>query len=631
MRRVVSPIERGDRGFTIIESMVALMIVFGLMLVLLRTFDMGARVVVETKRQAAASAFASELLERAKSLEWEHMGLATSIKGSSCGTQQLGCYTTIFPDLTVDDPVAGEYGFGGEVVVFANGDAFKPFLNFIEEVDRDKTNFTRYLFITSVRDDPSDPATEKYRRLTAVVRWVAPSGFPEEIRLTSLVSLFTEPSQPLIEGTVTLRGGTMSLEGNLRGTTKVNGGVERQPVQISYVLPALTVSATSDYVASASVAAVSTYADIRWSGPDFIFETADDELVKIDPAEETVAGDDDATSSTPVNVTWATYSLDPPFANGGDPPKDYLAFDLLNTGTVDLGNPTLEEAIGEREAYTAHDVVGDNDNLPYARGSLDGPDIHAIGSIEYFRANSRNPYNNNWGIGTELALPSYRFLPMVRSLNDGLEFIGEVDRDNTLANDRQVSASYTWVGKTLYLFYDDAYNYADNNFRGWVVIELPTLSGVNVQAGEGAVSPLHTPTVSSDLLVTVWNPSSSSYDQVWPTGLETFATSEDQSWAVEIDDGAGGPIVHLLTAPLTPEIQYAFSGSLQISGWSFATANDAVGNQASAGFFADRIVSGTLHYYAYDVFLDDELFDITMNFDAGGANVETAYTDSESS
>src|SRR3990170_2428221 len=559
MRRVVSPIERGDRGFTIIESMVALMIVFGLMLVLLRTFDMGARVVVETKRQAAASAFASELLERAKSLEWEHMGLATSIKGSSCGTQQLGCYTTIFPDLTVDDPVAGEYGFGGEVVVFANGDAFKPFLNFIEEVDRDKTNFTRYLFITSVRDDPSDPATEKYRRLTAVVRWVAPSGFPEEIRLTSLVSLFTEPSQPLIEGTVTLRGGTMTLEGNLRGTTKVNGGVERQPVQISYVLPALTVSATSDYVASASVAAVSTYADIRWSGPDFIFETADDELVKIDPAEETVAGDDDATSSTPVNVTWATYSLDPPFANGGDPPKDYLAFDLLNTGTVDLGNPTLEEAIGEREAYTAHDVVGDNDNLPYARGSLDGPDIHAIGSIEYFRANSRNPYNN---------------------------------------------------------------------FRGWVVIELPTLSGVNVQAGEGAVSPLHTPTVSSDLLVTVWNPSSSSYDQVWPTGLETFATSEDQSWAVEIDDGAAGPIVHLLTAPLTPEIQYAFSGSLQISGWSFATANDAVGNQASAGFFADRIVSGTLHYYAYDVFLDDELFDITMNFDAGGANVETAYTDS---
>jgi len=238
---------------------------------------------------------------------------------------------------------------------------------------------------------------------------------------------------------------------------------------------------------------------------------------------------------------------------------------------------------------------------------------------------------NNWGIGTELALPSYRFLPMVRSLNDGLEFIGEVDRDNTLANDRQVSASYTWVGKTLYLFYDDAYNYADNNFRGWVVIELPTLSGVNVQAGEGAVSPLHTPTVSSDLLVTVWNPSSSSYDQVWPTGLETFATSEDQSWAVEIDDGAGGPIVHLLTAPLTPEIQYAFSGALQISGWSFATANDAVGNQASAGFFADRIVSGTLHYYAYDVFLDDELFDITMNFDAGGANVETAYTDSESS
>lgn len=627
MRRVI--FGRADGGFTIIESMVALMIVFGLMLVLLRTFDMGTRVVVETKRQAAASAFASELLERAKSLEWEHMGLATSIKGSSCGTQQIGCYTTIFPDLTADDPVVGEYGFGGEVVVFANGDAFKPFLNFFEEVERDKTDFTRYLFITSVRDDPADPATEKYRRLTAVVRWVAPSGFPEEIRLTSLVSLFTEPSQPLIEGTVTLRGGTMSLQGNLRGTTRANGGVERQSLQISYVLPALTVAATSDYVSSASVAALSTYADLKWSGPDLIFGTVDDELVKIDPVEEVVAGDDDATTTLPVNVNWATYSLDPPFQTDGDPPKDYLAFDLVNTGTVDLDNPTLEEASGEREAYTEHDAMADNDSLPFAQGTLDGPDIHAVGSIEYSRNNSRSPYNNNWGIGTSLGLPSYRFLPMVRSLTEGLQFEGEVDRDNTLATDRQISASYKWEGKTLYLFYDDAYNFAENNFRGWVVIELPTMSGVKVQSGEGAVAALHIPVVSSELSVEVWNPTTAAYDQVWPTGLETFATSKDQSWAIDIDDGSGNPIEHLLTAALTPEIKYQFSGALQVSGWSFAVADDAAGNQASAGFFADRIVSGTLHYNAYDVFLDDELFDITMNFDVGGVIVETAYIDSE--
>ena len=64
-----------EDGFTITEAIVALVIIFGAVLVMLRSIDSGSRVLSETKRQSAGSAFASELMERARSLEWSNMGL----------------------------------------------------------------------------------------------------------------------------------------------------------------------------------------------------------------------------------------------------------------------------------------------------------------------------------------------------------------------------------------------------------------------------------------------------------------------------------------------------------------------------------------------------------------------------
>ena len=63
-----------DRGFTIIESVVALVIIFGLMLTLLRTFDVSVGVITQSNRRGNANVLASELIERSRSLEWEHMG-----------------------------------------------------------------------------------------------------------------------------------------------------------------------------------------------------------------------------------------------------------------------------------------------------------------------------------------------------------------------------------------------------------------------------------------------------------------------------------------------------------------------------------------------------------------------------
>ena len=156
-----SRLHLGDGGFTIIESMVALVIIFGLMLTLLRTFDVSADLVVLSNRRSNATTLASELIERSRSLEWGHMGLTSTANGSTCPSD-VRCSThpaSITSQISTN--ANGNYTFDGEEIVFANGVTFDPFLTFTETVTRDDVDFERFLFVSSVRSDPLDPATER--------------------------------------------------------------------------------------------------------------------------------------------------------------------------------------------------------------------------------------------------------------------------------------------------------------------------------------------------------------------------------------------------------------------------------------------------------------------------------------
>ncbi|MDH3500817.1 MAG: hypothetical protein OEM97_11885, partial [Acidimicrobiia bacterium] len=82
----------------------ALVIIFGLILVLIRTFDTTTDVLVQSNRRGAANALASELIERARSLEWEHMGLTANANGTSC-PDDVACAThppSISSEVTVN-------------------------------------------------------------------------------------------------------------------------------------------------------------------------------------------------------------------------------------------------------------------------------------------------------------------------------------------------------------------------------------------------------------------------------------------------------------------------------------------------------------------------------------------------
>ena len=80
-----------------------------------------------------------------------------------------------------------------------------------ERVERDGTEFDRYIFVTSVDDDLD--GLEDFRRLSAVVRWTPPNGFQRSVEQSTLVTPFSRPRQPLIRTDVTYSGGSVDITG----------------------------------------------------------------------------------------------------------------------------------------------------------------------------------------------------------------------------------------------------------------------------------------------------------------------------------------------------------------------------------------------------------------------------------
>ncbi len=621
-----------DDGFTLVEALIALGIIFGVVLMLLRTVDSGVRVVVESRRQAAASALASELVERARSLEWEHMGLSTTANGSTC-PDQVGCADTLalFPEITT-----GPYAFDGEPIVFATGQTFDPFLQFHQTLVRDDTTFDRYLFVTSVRDDPADPETERYRRITAIVRWAAHGGFQREHRLVTYVSQFSEPSQPLITGEIAFDGGFAAFDGWIAGSAGLAIGPLPQGMMSALVtFPDARVRATSDYVSSASVRVEGMSAQARVAGTDGTFNTADDTVAVTEANVFEQLADDDATSAVPLN--WPpTLGTLPLFSTSAGAGRAY------EHGTSDQVSFTAE-------SWTKHDPIAGLpyvDGLPYAQLALDAADGMSVEREEYDDATVRALYATDSDSGVQkavtLAEPSYTFTFVdYGDSGPSLEYDGTVDRytDGTTKR-RKTTVSFTWDGSRVRLLNDDIYNEAikPDRFDGWVIIDLPSISDTSpLEAGEDAWA---SPAIAAgdDLTISVWNPPTKKYVTVF-SSYNSIACSTTPT-SVVIDDGAGGPLVWDISPSDAPQLHYEVQGQLDVFGACVdPTTTYASGEIAANQMYATSIVGGVLHYKVVDThfagesfggsLFDGTLYDFVLSFDVGGVTATAVYVNPE--
>ena len=505
-----------DDGFGLIEAVVALVIIFGLVLTLMTTLDASTRVIVSTRQQSAANALAIELLERSQALEWENMGLASSVNGATCPIQ-VGCYTGDFPGRLILE-TAG-YEFDGEPMVFATGETFRPFLDFHATLERDGTNFDRYIFITGV-DDDSD-GTEDFRRLTAIVRWSTASGFPDEVIQTTLVSPFEEPDQPLMRSDIEWEAGTFGLDARTDPLVYdpdilVTGDEITLPAgaagaftngelyNLSIVLPRMTSISVADYVSRAIGRAESTsIASGRFASTDTLLNTIDDVLASSSPVAVSELADDDTLNSAPatngpsVSTMAGTRFISPTGVTVAE----------VDTGTLAVLGPLAYLSAGWLLDVVHDDVGGIPEGLPYATTALLTTDRLMIGGA---RADQSFAF----------------YLRQTRATAQG---IGDRD-DNSVLGTRDSYASGTVTSGPIQLFHDTVLADAFADFDGWAVVEGRAAAArlkdwnFSVLAVGAGQSPYAAATASGGLRLKIWDVASSSYLSVGNLDLTTLGS-----------------------------------------------------------------------------------------------------------
>lgn len=607
-RRPLRP--QSDAGFSILESVVALVIVFGVLLVLLRSLDSGVRIVSESRRQGAAAAFASELLERSRSLEWENIGLtddsndadcpaAASVDGVAC-SEWAGEF-----GVSVDGD--GDYTFEGQKIIFVNPTAtFDPFLSFHDRVTRDGTQFDRFLFVTQSVDGGGDPT---FRKVTAIVQWTPPSGFRREVRQVSYVSEFEAPAQPVMTADVIYRGGSFELSGLVPGTASwLNPLITRPPLDAGthVVLPGAQLSAWSDYVSGSSASVQGIEADFVWV----------DGYSQALP-EETYAkrADDDFSSTIPLNdpfvpnVPLASWFLFDGFASNP-------LHDLIGQETADAVTPDHVEFSGEALSQEATDV------LPYAELNVQSSGVVLVGFLEYRDDGPRNlqvQYRKaaqDLGLTADLTLESYGFALVNYGPEDGaaLSYVGTVDRYETNPATRRIDTTLRWRSQSLYLFADDVYLAESGaaGYQGWIQINTPALDA-DLHAGAVA-SPSNLS--AGNLSINEWDPVALSYQTVAVVNLDTITTPVPVSFVITYS--IPGTSLH-------PQLDYTITADLEVNpmvGPNVTTDGSAT---VEVTMQVPAMVSGSIRYQVYDRIWQADLYDLAFSFETGGFDASSSY------
>lgn len=166
---------RGDDGFTIVESMIALAMLFVVMVGMLATLTGGLRGVVTGRQREQGLAIASAALEAARATAFDRVGHDLD------GDATLGTDANV----VVED---GHGHFEDEDLVGVAG-AGEPFAPHEAAQAAEGTTYTRRLYVTWA--DPS-AGGQGVKRVTVVVSWdqaqFGASGTLPEVRLSSLLT-----------------------------------------------------------------------------------------------------------------------------------------------------------------------------------------------------------------------------------------------------------------------------------------------------------------------------------------------------------------------------------------------------------------------------------------------------------
>ncbi|MEY2565589.1 MAG: hypothetical protein QOE35_118 [Actinomycetota bacterium] len=328
-----------DDGFTIVESVIAMSLIFMVLIGLLGTLASASKSIVTARQRNTAVGLANQVLETARATKYEYVGLSSTD-------------STIASDSAIS---GGSYD--GAPIAYAVPSNQSPWPAHTVTTTVSNTAFVTKTYVTLVTPAGGDP----YKKVTTIVDWSASgktqygaAAIPASVKLESYIFNAVLPADPLLQGLASATGGTISISGTVDNLAVTDA---------TLALPQAGSSLESQFVQKAEALAQSANADVTGglsmyaSGGNASLITsthASSPPVKVSSAADndtgTSAGDDSSVSSSDA---------------GGS---------VGRNNTLDLVKGASSSLYAKSSARsTSAGGIGDFDSLPYTTSDATGP------------------------------------------------------------------------------------------------------------------------------------------------------------------------------------------------------------------------------------------------------------------
>ena len=438
-----------DDGFTVVESVVALGIIFMVLTGLLGTLGSATKGIVTARQRNAAVGLANQVLETARASSYATVGLNSAD-------------TTLATDTSI---VSNTYDADGaatanspEPIAYASPASQSPWPQHRFSTVIGTTTYVTSVYVTTVTASGADP----YKRVTALVDWSGSgraqyggTAIAASVKLSTYVYNATLPADPLLEAIASATGGTISVTGTIDNLVVSDA---------TLVLPQASSSLSSQFIQASDALAVSAGADLNAalslyaSGGNASLITSTHAASA--PVKVASAADNDAGTSAGDNSTQSSSDA------GGS---------IGRTNTVDLLKGASSSLYAKSTARsTTAGGIGDADNLPYTTSDAAGP------------ASFTMPFNISSLTGSTT---------LGNVITTGAAHAStEIDRD-TAGSQRQLvaTARVDHPATTLFTFAPSVLNLLNlpllNSFSGFVKIGATGTLTATASSGQGVAAP----------------------------------------------------------------------------------------------------------------------------------------------
>ena len=331
-----------EDGFTIIESVLALGLIFAVLVGLLHTMVTSSRGIVTGRQRNVAVGLANQVIETARGNNYDQVGHSST-------DATLGTDTAITTVGTTKQ-------YENEPLAYATGVALWPTHLTTSAVGG--TTYTTKVYVTTITPASGDA----YKRVTAVVSWSNPqynqTAIVPEIKLSSYVFNAHLPADPLLQGLATASGGYLTI--NASGSASANFIEGYVLSDATVTLPKATADLDSQLVKKASGLAQSASTSLRGNATTYASGSAaaSGSEASSPSIKVSSSADNDAGTTTPAEAQDSSSDA------GGSIGRTNV-LDIIKTGSTNLSSKST--------VTTSSFNNPTGDSLPYTVNRSTGP------------------------------------------------------------------------------------------------------------------------------------------------------------------------------------------------------------------------------------------------------------------